>query len=288
MAALPAPSSAPGPSSTPGRSSTTVLSGTPALPGAEIPGPPNDDAAAGPQLARLAGTAMDTAADTSRDRAAAARSLAALVPVLARSAGQAGVGAVTAGRWITDVVLDIAPHIPIRDATTLRSHHPGRTDAEIADALIKHSCSTTSALGAAAGALAAIEFAAPPTLLAAPVQLVAHLVAVTAAEIKLVAELHELAGDRPAGGRVDRAGAYLVSWVQRRAVSTVVGSKGNVTVGPMVTEAARRQIRSHLLRRLGRSTTTMAPLLIGAVAGAEINRRTTKALGSRLVRDLRL
>jgi hypothetical protein len=263
------------------------MTALPVPPSTELPGMPEDDATSGATLARLAGDAMDSAAD-SHDRTAAAKSLAALVPVLTRSARHAGVGAITAGRWLTDVVLEIAPHIPVRNAATLRLHHPGRTDAQIADALIKHSSSTTAGLGAAAGALAAIEFAAPPTLLAAPVQLAAHLVAVTAAEIKLVAELHELAGDRPAGGLADRTGAYLVSWVQRRAVSTVVGSTGHVAVGPMVSEAARRQIRSQLLRRLGRSTTTMAPLLLGAVAGAEINRRTTKALGSRLVRDLRL
>lgn len=252
----------------------------------DVPGVPDREAPS--ELARLADAAVDTAADPSRDRAAAAKSLAALVPVLARSAQHAGVGAVAAGRWITDVVLEIAPHIPIRDAATLRAHHPGRTAAQIADALIKHTATTTAALGAAAGALAAVEFLAPPTLLAAPAQLGAHLVAVTAAEIKLVAELHELAGQRPAGGLAERTGAYLVSWVQRRAASTVVGSRGPLAVGPMLTEATRRQIRSQLLRRLGASTTTMAPLLIGAIAGAEINRRTTKALGSRLVRDLRL
>lgn len=243
------------------------------------------DAADASELARLAAHA---AADGDMDRSARAKALAALVPVLARSAQQAGVGAVTAGRWLTDVVLEVAPHIPIRSAATVRRHHPGKTDAQIAEALIRSSAATTSALGAAAGALAAVEFAAPPTLLVAPAQLAAHLLAVTAVELKLVAELHELAGHRPAGGAAERAGAYLLSWVQRRAVSTVVGSGGHVAVGPMLGEAARRQIRSQLLRRLGRSTTTMAPLLLGAVAGAEINRRTTKALGSRLMRDLRL
>ncbi|MCU1690219.1 MAG: hypothetical protein JWN61_2409 [Pseudonocardiales bacterium] len=260
-----------------------------ALPAPSDPAPASEPAPPeSSELARLAGAAVQTAGDPTTDRAAAAKSLAALMPALAKSAQQAGVGAVAAGRWVTDVVLDIAPQIPIRNAAALRSHHPGRSDAQIADALIKHSASTTAALGAAAGALAAVEFVAPPSLLAAPIQLAAHLVAVTAVELKLVAELHELAGDRPSGTLVDRTGAYLVSWVQRRAVSTVVGSDGHVAVGPMLTEAAQRQIRSQLLRRLGRSATTMAPLLIGAVAGAEINRRTTKALGSRLVRDLRL
>ena len=46
-----------------------------------------------------------------------------------------------------------------------------------------------------------MEFAAPPTLLTAPVQLAAETLLVAAIEIKLLAELHEVYGvpaDRPA------------------------------------------------------------------------------------------
>jgi hypothetical protein len=51
--------------------------------------------------------------------------------------------------------------------------------------------------------------------------------------------------------------------------------------------AAKRELRSHVLRRLGRSTTTLAPFLAGAVAGAEDNRRATRALGEALLAELR-
>lgn len=257
---------------------------------ADVTTDPTDGSApaGGSELARLAGAAIDTAADPGQDRSAAAKSLAALVPALARSAKAAGVGAVSGGRWLTDVVLDIAPHLAIRDAATLRAHYPGRSDAQIAESILRNAAATTAALGAAAGALAAVEFVAPPTLLAVPVQLAAHLIAVTAVEIKLVAELHEIAGARSAGGLMDRTGGYVLSWAQRRSVSTVVGVKGHMALGPMLGEAARRQIQSQLLGRLGRSTTTLAPMLLGAFAGAEINRRTTNAVGRRLMRDLRL
>ena len=40
------------------------------------------------------------------------------------------------------------------------------------------------------------------------------------------------------------------------------------------------------MRRLGRNLSTLAPFLAGALAGAELNRRETKALGEALLRDL--
>lgn len=216
---------------------------TDGAPEAPDPADAGDDVGndAGDELARLTAEAATAATERPDDRAAAARALAALVPGLARSARRAGARAVGAGRWATDLVLEIAPHIPIRDAATLRAHHPGRTDRQIADALVAHASTATAALGAAAGGLAAVEFAAPPTLLAAPVQLTAHLLAVTAVELKLVAELHELAGQRAAGSTVDRGRAYLVSWMQQRALSSVVDDRGALAVGPMLGEALRRQ-----------------------------------------------
>jgi hypothetical protein len=42
-----------------------------------------------------------------------------------------------------------------------------------------------------------------------------------------------------------------------------------------------------VVRRLRRNLTSLAPFLAGAVAGAELNRRETRALGAALQRDLR-
>jgi hypothetical protein len=224
------------------------------------------------------------AADDDGGPADRGRLLGALARGLAASARAAGVRAVAAGHWLADVLAEAAPRIRIRDRLTLQAHHPGRSDDEIAEALIRHAGMTTAALGGAAGALAAAEFAAPPALVAAPVQLAAETLAVAAVEVKLVAELHELYG-QPAGGPVSqRASAYLMSWVRERAVEQSAASTG---LAGIVGRAAKRELRSRLLRRVGRNITSLAPFLAGAVAGAEVNRRATRALGDKVAAELR-
>jgi hypothetical protein len=218
------------------------------------------------------------------DQADGRTPLVALTRALAGSARTAGVRAVAAGRWLADVLAEAAPRIPVRDAATLAAHHPGRSTDEIAAALIKHAALVTASFGAAAGGLAAAEFAAPPTLLAAPVQLAAETLAMAAVEIKLVAELHELYGEPVPGGLRQRGSAYLMSWVRQRAVEPALAGSGLAAV---LGHAAKRELRSRLLRRIGRSTTSLAPFLAGAVAGAEINRRTTRSLGEKLAAELR-
>lgn len=231
-------------------------------------------------LADLVGEAVRPDAGGIRARAAA---LAALVPVLAVSARSAGLRAVAAGRWLSDVVTEIAPHITFRHRGELRRHYPDLSDREIADRLVTSASRLTAAIGAGAGALASAEFAAPPALLAAPVQLAAETVAVVAVELRLVAELHEITGFGVAGTMRDVAPSYLNAWIRRRAVDPAVG----VGLAGVLGGAARRELRVRLLRRMGRSTTTLAPFLAGAAAGAEVNRRSTKDLGERLLDELR-
>ncbi|HST48261.1 hypothetical protein [Jatrophihabitans sp.] len=218
------------------------------------------------------------------DRYSRQKALAALIPVLARSAKASGVRAVAAGRWLTDLIVELAPRIAVRDIQTLRRQHTGHTDIEIAERLIRQATRTTAGIGAAAGGLAAVEFLSPPMLLATPVQLAAEMLAVTAVELKLVAELHELLGRPAAGTTSERASAYLMSWVRRRAISPELTGAG---LSAVFGAAAKRELRSQVLRRLGRSTTSLAPFLAGAVAGAEVNRRATKALGETLLAELR-
>jgi hypothetical protein len=208
----------------------------------------------------------------------------ALAKSLAGSARAAGVGAVAAGHWLADVLAEAAPRIKVRDAETLRGQRPGASDDEIAEALVKHASLTTAAMGAAAGGLAAMEFAAPPTLLAVPAQLVAETLAIAAVELRLVAELHELYGESAAGGLTQRGSAYLMSWVRQRAVEPAVAGVG---LAGLLGGAAKRELRNRLLRRLGRSTSSLAPFLAGAVAGAEVNRRATRALGDKVAAELR-
>lgn len=212
------------------------------------------------------------------------RLLGLIAARLAASAKAAGVRAVAGGRWLAEELLEVTPRIPVRDAAVLRAQHPGRSDAEIAETLIRHASRTTAGIGAAAGAVASAEYLAPATLLAAPVQLAAETLAVAAVEIKLVAELHELAGVTVRGSLSERASAYLMSWVRRRAIDPAVAGTG---LAALLGHTAKRELRTRLMRRLGRNMTTLAPMLAGAAAGAEVNRRATRALGEKLLDDLR-
>ena len=230
----------------------------------------------GELVARLSGDDLDR-----RERG---RLLARLGGLLAGGVRSAGGRAALSGRWLVEAVTEYAPHLPVRDLLTLRDHHGGRSGDELAEALLAAASRATAAIGAAGGALAAVEMAAPPSLLAAPVQLAAETLAVVAVELKLVAELHVVYGRAPLGSRPQVATAYLMSWAGKRGIDV---SGGAPSLSTVLGTAARQQLRSRVLRRLGRNVTTMAPFLAGAVAGAELNRRETRKLGEALLRDLR-
>lgn len=213
------------------------------------------------------------------DPASRVKLIAALGSALVASARAAGVGAVVGGRWLTDLVEQTAPHVTIRDLATLERAYGVRGDA-LADAVVKSASHTTAGLGAAAGALAAVELAAPPALLATPVQLAAETLSVVAVELRMLGELHEVYGRPMTGSARDRASALLTTWVRRRALEA---GGGTLLLGA----AARRELRKRVMRRLGGSMTTLAPFLAGAVAGAEVNRRETRKLGEAVAKDLR-
>jgi hypothetical protein len=222
--------------------------------------------------------------DGSLDTAERTRLLARLSGALAGGFRAAGARAAISGRWLADLVLDVAPHVPVRDLRTLREHHGGLSGDELAASLVRSACLATAGVGAAGGALAAVQHAAPPTLLAAPVQLTAETLAVVAVELKLVAELHVVYGRAPLGPRAEVAAAYVAAWSAKRGVDH---ASGVPALGIVLGAAARQQLRRRLARRLGRNVSTMAPFLAGAVAGAELNRRETRSLGTALVEELR-
>jgi hypothetical protein len=184
---------------------------------------------------------------------------------------------------LSDLLDAAAPRLPIRDAARLRAAHPGATDGEIADALVARAAKLTAGVGAATGGLAAAQWFAPPTLIAVPLELGAQTVLVAAVEVVLVGELHELAGRPAPGDARARARAYLASWTTQRPVGA--GSGGMLS---MLGSAGVSALRRRLTRRMARSTTSMAPLLVGAGLAARGNRKATVALADRLRADLRL
>jgi hypothetical protein len=211
--------------------------------------------------------------------------LAALTRALGAGVRAIGLRASVSGRRLADLLVDeVAPHLPVRDLLTLRSHHHGLSGDDLAQALIRNASMSTAAIGASAGALAAAELAAPPTLLAAPVQIAAETLAVVAVELKLVAELHVVYGKAAVGNRRQLAVAYLTSWAGKRGLDGVAGGP---SLADVLSTATRQQVRQRVVRRLRRNLSSLAPFLAGAVAGAELNRRETRSLGEALQHDLR-
>ncbi|MGE5829514.1 MAG: hypothetical protein ACM30G_14310 [Micromonosporaceae bacterium] len=185
--------------------------------------------------------------------------------------------------WLADTIVDVAPRIPLRSLETLRGHHPGLTDQEISERLVRTAARTTAGIGAVGGGVAAIEWVAPPALFTAPVLLAAETVAVVAVEVKLIGELQELVGQPVPGNGTQRAISLVQAWAGRRGVSLMVPGRG---LAAALGTAARFELRDRLMRRFGRNLTTLGPLLTGAAVAAYLNRRATLSLADEVRRDL--
>jgi len=228
-------------------------------------------------LARLADQDEDIGA---RERT---RLLGRLVSALATSARTAGSAAVLGGRWLAELLIEVAPRIPVRDLDTLRSHHGGLTGETLADSVIRAAARSSAAVGAAGGSLSAIQYTAPPTLLAAPIRIAAETLAVTAIEVKLVAELHEVYGLSVPGTGTQRGIAYVQAWASRRGVDPTVPGGFGAVLGA----AAKHRLRRRIAGRLGRNLSTMGPLFTGAVAGGWVNHAATRRIAEQVRGDLR-
>jgi hypothetical protein len=196
---------------------------------------------------------------------------------------------VATGKWLADAVLAAAPHIPVRDVATLRAHHQGLEGPDLAGALIRSASRTTASLGAVTGALAGAEQLLPPAWVAIPVELVVETLAIVAIEMKLVAELHEAYGKPVPGTLAERGVAVARAWAEGRGVRPLALAKPG-GVAQALGLSARREVihllQRRLARRMLRNMSALAPLLAGAVAGAELNRRATRSLGEAVVKDL--
>ncbi|HEX3620759.1 MAG TPA: hypothetical protein VHT97_00430 [Acidimicrobiales bacterium] len=215
--------------------------------------------------------------------------LTRLVGLARSSMKEAGSRSVATGRWLADVVVDTAPHLPVRDVATLSAHHGGLTGPELAGELIRAASRTTAAMGALAGAVAGAEELSPPTWLAIPGELVVETLAVVAVELKLVAELQEVYGQPVTGTATERSVAVVRAWAEGRGVTarTLTEPGGLASAfGRTTRRELSKLLQRRLARRMLRSTSALAPFLTGAVAGAELNRRATRSLGESVVRDL--
>ena len=94
---------------------------------------------------------------------------------------------------------------------------------------------------------------------AAPVEVAAETLALVGIEIKLVAELHEVYGQRAPGSTAERMLAYLAAWAHRRGVALVPGGFALAVGSPL-----RRRLQRRLLARAGRSAVSLGPLLTAA------------------------
>jgi hypothetical protein len=248
----------------------------------DVPASGDDSANAG-QGGDLVARLTESAASGALDSREQGRAITSLTRALVGSARGAGRASVLGGRWLTDVLVDVVPRIPVRDLATLQAQHPGLDREDLASVLISGAAKSTGAVGAAGGALAAVEFAATPMLLAAPVQIAAETLVIAGIEIKLIAELHEAYDAAVAGTSSQRAAAYLQAWTNRRGIDPFAPGGLRLSVGV----AARRAIRRRLVRRAGRNLSTLGPMMSGALAGSVLNHRETKKLGEEVRADLR-
>lgn len=179
---------------------------------------------------------------------------------------------------VADKLIETAPRIPARDLATLRAHFPGQEREEIADRLVTSAARGSATVGAGVGAAAMLPI--PPAM---PAELAAEILGVASIELKLVAELHELYGVRPPGNAGQRGLAYLNSWSSERGIDPVVPATVTVALGAQF----RRELRQRLMKRTLRNLPNLTPFLIGAAAGAAMNRRETRKLAERIRGDLR-
>jgi hypothetical protein len=193
---------------------------------------------------------------------------------------------VASGRWLADTVLDIAPRVPVRGAAALSAHHDGLTGDRLARSVIAAGGRVSAGLGATAGAVISAQEVSVGGLVLVPFELAALTALVVATEVKLVTELHHVAGRPLPGGPRQRSEAAIVSWMCGRAAppDAVVA----MVRGDVLGSAGRRRLRATLRSRFARNLTALAPLLTGAAAAGWINRRATLDVGHGVARDLGL
>lgn len=211
-----------------------------------------------------------------------------ILVTLTGSARRAGRRAVLSGRWLADTVVDLAPRVPVRDVEALSKHHGDRTGTALARSMIRSSGRVSATIGAAAGGLIAFQEVSIAGLLAVPFELAAETALVVLLEIKLVAELHEVAGRPLPGGVRERVAAAVRSWLSGRGVSAVGVVAGPGGAEMLLGRTTRHKLTMALRRRFTRNLTTLGPMLTGSAVAGYLNRKATLDVGRRVADDLGL
>jgi hypothetical protein len=231
------------------------------------------------RVADVVGEVSASAEKPSQSRPAALVARQALARITRRGAHFAGRGVRSGIRRLTAEVIAMAPRLPVRDQAALRAQFPGRSPEDVADALIEGASRASAAVGATIGVWSVLPIAP-----AFPAEIVTETLTLVGIEIKLVAELHEVYGMRPAGDFASRMTAYVGAWARRRGVALAPGGGG---VALAIGSPLGRQLQRRLAVRATRSAISLGPLLTGAAAGALINRRETRRLGNDVREHLR-
>ncbi|WP_415949210.1 hypothetical protein [Streptomyces sp. KLOTTS4A1] len=225
-------------------------------------------------LAPVETTTEPSSTDGELSAAARARRLEKVKSGVRRSqeGAKAGIG------YLADRVMDIAPRVPVRDLAALRRQFPGLGPEQLADKLIVGAANASSTVGAGVGAAAMLPV--PPAM---PAEMAAEITGVAAIELKLVAELHEVYGQRPPGGLKTRSTAYLTAWTEERGIDISKPQTMNGAFGGQV----KRELRQQIMKRMVRNLPNLMPFMVGAAVGAVMNRRDTKKLAEKVRKDLR-
>jgi hypothetical protein len=226
---------------------------------------------------------VDQLSDDDLGRAEKGRALVRMSRIVGARTRSAGAKALTSGRMLADLLVEAAPHIPVRDLDTMVEHHHGLTGEALADALVKNATRATTSIGAAGGAVAAAEWAAMPLLITIPAEIVVETLAVAAVEVKLVAELHAVYGVPVPGTGSDRAMAFAGSWAARRGIDPLQPW----TIPNVLGIAGRATLGKRLIARFARNLGTLIPFFVGAAIGASVNNGETKKLAESMRTDLR-
>ncbi|HLM65420.1 MAG TPA: hypothetical protein VK306_14060 [Acidimicrobiales bacterium] len=206
-----------------------------------------------------------------------------LIAELAGSARTAGRRAVVSGRWLGETIVELAPRVPIRDTATLSAHHDGQTGAALARSMVRSAGRVSAGVAAATGTAIAAQQLSIAGVVLVPFELAAETALVTFVELKLIVELHDVAGRPLPGGPLPRSRAALLAWTSGHALAPSAGP-GDMPLGP----GARRELAAALRSRFTRNLTTLAPLLTGAAAAGLLNRRATVVIGHRMAREMGL